>query len=242
MKKYGLLLVASFAGAMEFGYMGNNSFGLGGSGVALADSPFNIYYNPALIAASNNIAIGYSAGIRIKQRELVGIADKINKNNPTNASNIINQLKNSNNLLAMTSENGITAQIPLSIGETLTHSLGLGAFYIKKNTIKFNITTSSGSSGDIYSNWLDLVEVPLSYSMRIFSGFGNFYIGANFKYIYANHSFENTKLNNSNVADSFKDSFAFGKAGISSSAFGLDIGAAYSIFDNALVLGSWLKM
>lgn len=69
-----LALVASFSAGLEFGVMGNVSAGMGGAGVALKNSPFALYYNPALLSAENSIRFGYSAGFGIREKNLDKIA------------------------------------------------------------------------------------------------------------------------------------------------------------------------
>lgn len=66
--------------ALEFGVMGNVSAGMGGAGVALKNSPFALYYNPALLSAENSVRFGYSVGVGIREKNIDRIAD-INLNN-----------------------------------------------------------------------------------------------------------------------------------------------------------------
>lgn len=60
----------STGSALEFGTMGNVSAGMGGAGVALKNSSFGLYYNPALLAATPKIRLGYSAGVNIRERNI----------------------------------------------------------------------------------------------------------------------------------------------------------------------------
>ncbi|MGX2984638.1 conjugal transfer protein TraF [Helicobacter sp. 23-1048] len=60
----------STSNALEFGTMGNMSAGMGGAGVALKNSSFGLYYNPALLAATPKIRLGYSAGVNIRERNI----------------------------------------------------------------------------------------------------------------------------------------------------------------------------
>lgn len=57
--------------ALEFGQMGNISASMGGAGVALKDSPWGLYYNPALIGADNRTKFGYSISIGAKTNKAV---------------------------------------------------------------------------------------------------------------------------------------------------------------------------
>ncbi len=70
---------------LEFGVMGNVSAGMGGAGVALKNSPFALYYNPALLSAANSIRFGYSVGIGMREKGFDKIAN-IDLNNFSNAA------------------------------------------------------------------------------------------------------------------------------------------------------------
>ncbi|MGI0405719.1 conjugal transfer protein TraF [Helicobacter himalayensis] len=64
----------SLASALEFGGMGNTSAGMGGAGVALKNSAWGLYYNPALLSASPKVKFGYSLGVGISEKNLVQLA------------------------------------------------------------------------------------------------------------------------------------------------------------------------
>lgn len=56
--------------ALEFGQMGNISAGMGGAGVALKNSQWAIYYNPALLAVNKKSGFAYSFGVGYKETNL----------------------------------------------------------------------------------------------------------------------------------------------------------------------------
>lgn len=62
------------ASALEFGGIGNTSAGMGGAGVALKNSAWGLYYNPALLSASPKVKFGYSLGVGISEKNLVQLA------------------------------------------------------------------------------------------------------------------------------------------------------------------------
>ena len=66
---------ASASFGLEFGVMGNVSAGMGGAGVALKNSPFALYYNPALLSAENSVRFGYSLGLGVREKNLDKIAN-----------------------------------------------------------------------------------------------------------------------------------------------------------------------
>lgn len=230
-------------GAFEFGYMGNTSFGMGGSGVGLANSAWGLYYNPALQGVDNNFKVGYSLGMRVKESGLSELKNfdlgKLNGN--TDAVNKI--LKN--NEIALTSENGIVLQVPLSLGSVLSHSIAVGLFYTKRNVanVSGHLDTSktsidSATNAYLINNNLDILEVPISYTMQVYTGgFGTFYAGVALKYIYATHSANKTKMTQgTDFGAPFKDIFRLPN-GASTHNFGIDVGLAYALPNEWLVLG-----
>lgn len=60
--------------ALEFGQMGNISAGMGGAGVALKNSQWAIYYNPALLAVNKKSGFAYSMGVGYKETNLTRAA------------------------------------------------------------------------------------------------------------------------------------------------------------------------
>lgn len=76
MKKILCVLVAFGAGAsaLEFGTMGNVSASMGGAGVAMKNSAFGLYYNPALLSAQPKIKFGYSFGVNVQEKNIAQLA------------------------------------------------------------------------------------------------------------------------------------------------------------------------
>lgn len=73
-------LLANALFALEFGGVGNVSAGMGGAGVALKQSQWTLYYNPALLGIVNKSSFGYSFGAEYKETNLLA-ATNIDKNN-----------------------------------------------------------------------------------------------------------------------------------------------------------------
>lgn len=69
-----LLMLALNGYGLEFGSMGQVSMGMGGAGVALKDSAWGLYYNPALLGADRRGKFGYSFGVQIKEQNLLELA------------------------------------------------------------------------------------------------------------------------------------------------------------------------
>ncbi|WP_104684944.1 conjugal transfer protein TraF [Helicobacter bizzozeronii] len=56
---------------LEFGEMGDTSFGMGGAGVALENSSWGLYYNPALLDIDSRTKFGYSFGASAGQENFL---------------------------------------------------------------------------------------------------------------------------------------------------------------------------
>lgn len=67
--------LATSAFSLEFGGMGNVSAGLGGAGVALKQSQWALYYNPALLGVIKKSSFAYSFGAGYKETNLLSAAD-----------------------------------------------------------------------------------------------------------------------------------------------------------------------
>lgn len=87
-----VVLFVSYSFSLEFGSMGQVSDGMGGAGVALKDSAWGLYYNPALLGADRRTKAGYSFGLQFKEQNLLQMAaiDVDNLNDLPNTLN--NQL------------------------------------------------------------------------------------------------------------------------------------------------------
>lgn len=76
--KHKVMALAMCAGVsgfgLEFGFMGQVSAGMGGAGVAVRDSAWGLYYNPALLGADRRTKMGYSFGIAFKEQNLLQLA------------------------------------------------------------------------------------------------------------------------------------------------------------------------
>lgn len=232
------------ANAFEFGYMGNRSFGMGGAGVGIANSAWGLYYNPALQGVDNRFKVGYSFGARVKEHGLSEIKNfNLGAINP-NSINTINTLLNDNEV-ALTSENGLVLQVPLTVSARLSHSIGVGLFYTKRSAVNFTgyLQTSTTDISKVnnafmVTNTLDTLEIPLSYTMQVYTGgFGTFHAGIALKYIYAGHSSSKIKLTkDTNIANPFSDIFK-SPTGARTNTAGIDIGLAYALPNEWLVIG-----
>lgn len=232
------------ANAFEFGYMGNRSFGMGGAGVGIANSAWGLYYNPALQGVDNRFKVGYSFGARVKEHGLSEIKKFDLGAINTNSINTINTLLKDNEV-ALTSENGLVLQVPLTVSARLSHSIGVGLFYTKRSAVNFTgyletnkTDISQANHAFMVTNTLDTLEIPLSYTMQVYTGgFGTFHAGIALKYIYAGHSSSKIKLTkDTNIANPFSDIFK-SPTGARTNTAGIDIGLAYALPNEWLVIG-----
>lgn len=119
--------------ALEFGQMGNLSASMGGAGVALKDSPWGLYYNPALLGADNRIKFGYSVSMGIKTNK--AIIDLIAKG----ASSLVEAERTFRN-------NDFNSM--LSLGPTTsTQALATTAMMLGATSSASSSSQSQGSSG-----------------------------------------------------------------------------------------------
>ncbi|PAF54193.1 hypothetical protein BKH42_01405 [Helicobacter sp. 13S00482-2] len=61
--------------ALEFGSMGNISSSMGGAGVALRNSQWALYYNPALLGMDRKSRFAYSFGTNVRETNLLNLAN-----------------------------------------------------------------------------------------------------------------------------------------------------------------------
>lgn len=74
---------------LEFGSMGNTSASIGGAGVAVKDSAWGLYYNPALLGADRRAKFGYSFGLTMKEQNLLQMLE-LDTENITNMQQSLN--------------------------------------------------------------------------------------------------------------------------------------------------------
>lgn len=243
MKKivFAFILLVTNMYSLEFGYMGNKSFGMGGSGVAVADSPWSAYYNPALQGLDSDIKFGISSGFRLNIPDINidnSIKDNFSSKHP-NISDILANVKEINTVLRNTTETGIALQIPIPT-TSITSSIGLGAFYTTRSLIGISPNvTSSSTIRDNYSfqtdiNSLSILELPVSYALGYSTFMGDFYLGVAGKYMLANHNLTTRVTNNINFLFS---SDVIRPNGVITNMFGVDVGFAYNAPLNIITIG-----
>lgn len=247
----GLCLSSSGLSAFEFGYMGNNSMGLGGAGVALAHSPWSMYYNPALQSIDKGFKVGYSIGARYQESKFLDLTN-FNYSNVEDIAKFNDLLKkNSFNLV---SENGLALQFPIPLGSTsLSSALGLGLFYTHRSTLALrgninaatiiataatNGSTTNGNDHipELIISSIDLVELPLSYALSATLPFGALHVGTSVKYVHGQTNSSSEKLDtNTDLVKRAKSTIS--SRGTMTDTYAVDVGLAYSMLEDGIVLG-----
>lgn len=172
--------------ALEFGSMGNRSLGMGGAGVALKQSQWGLYYNPALLAASpaNKFRFGYSFGADIVDRGLFTMFSSIEGGKVTNESQVNEALKGNANV---SSQNGFVLQI-LPLGG---HNFGIGYFtnafisFGGYGQVNKDDSVESINSAGLAERSVLVTEIPIGYAYEINTAIGNVSVGGAFKLIFA---------------------------------------------------------
>ncbi|MGX2972221.1 conjugal transfer protein TraF [Helicobacter sp. T3_23-1059] len=136
-------VVSTQAFGLEFGTMGNVSAGMGGAGVAVKNSPFALYYNPALLSAeTKRVRFGYSLGLEVREKNLDKIVDinlaGLNSSNLTSTTGAdfksiqhnLETLKSalSQNAFNLISQNGVTFQFAPALLRGSIGTFGVGYF------------------------------------------------------------------------------------------------------------------
>ncbi|MDD7568209.1 MAG: conjugal transfer protein TraF [Helicobacter sp.] len=83
-----ILVASTSLNALEFGSMGNTSAGMGGAGVALKNSAWGLYYNPALLSTSPKMKLGYTVNLGLQEKNIAQMATIDVKNMQNTAKNL----------------------------------------------------------------------------------------------------------------------------------------------------------
>lgn len=123
MRKFLVALVACSTGlgAIEFGTMGNVSASMGGAGVALKNSAFGLYYNPALLSASPKVKFGYSFGVNIQEKNIAQLATIDIANMQDTATRLASSFSGAGGTGAV---NGVVSAIDSALDSVLNNSGG----------------------------------------------------------------------------------------------------------------------
>lgn len=234
----GFLLGNVAVTAQEFNEVGHKSLGMGGTGVAVRNSPYGLFFNPALLAAKPGVKIGYSIGGSLSEKNMYNIINS----NLANVKDVeaFNKLLESNNLQVKVSGT-LALQLPkfsfgqLAVGLNtsvygaigLTGHLPTGQSNVDNAGINFNVSS------------LVLTEVPVGYAFSFDPGLGKISLGVALKYMNASYAYSSAPLNSQSNEDklsSLLNDSLKREEEISSSSVGVDLGMTYAPVES-LVLG-----
>lgn len=144
--------------ALEFGTMGNVSASMGGAGVALKNSAFGLYYNPALLSASPKVKFGYSVGVNIQEKNIAQLATIDIANMQKTAQNLASSFGGTGSTAAV---DGVVSAIDSALGSLLPNG-GNG----KTTQEKLKDYLQSNKNGN-YNNLIDAIKQNIQSSSSL---------------------------------------------------------------------------
>lgn len=115
----GVFFSCSEVSALEFGGLGNVSAGMGGAGVALKNSQWALYYNPALLGVSKKSRFAYSFGVSVKEENILSLTKVDFKNLqklPSQIGSLFSNTKTKTTLANPISLSGATTSSEINMG------------------------------------------------------------------------------------------------------------------------------
>lgn len=222
--------------------MGNVSTSLGGSGVALRNSVWGLYYNPALLSSDPRSKFSFGGGVEILRGDITPLLG-INANSSFDEIIAIFQSLQSAKTEFKT-QMGVVAQIggllkrkrvvlPDEYGRLIsqaidmqTSAFAMGAFAASQTTIAFKYYGGIDYKASILG--LALLEVPIGYAHKLETSYGDFNFGMAIKYMRASFDFSNSGGN-------IQGGISFKAPNFlplnPTNGFGLDLGFLYSLDD-----------
>lgn len=226
MKKIVLSLFLGFSilFGMEFGQMGSQSFGMAGTGVAVKNNQWALFYNPSLLATTTkDFYIQLYGDISTKNKNFNKLFS-IDLNNPSEYLTIIDILKD--NSLFIGSQVGAV----VGFNNYTTGGFAVGSFLTVQ---AYGSATINTITQDIQSNYttLFLLEIPVGYAYEFVTYGGDISIGITGKYMSLSRNGGDLIVNNStNMADSIKNFISFDMNN-RDDTFGIDLGLSYEPFE-----------
>lgn len=234
------LSLSGFLNALGFAPMGNVSTSLGGSGVALRNSAWGLYYNPALLSSDPRSKFSFSGGFYLSQSNINELLES--KKSYSQISSILENLKDSK--ISLEAQLGVVAQIGgfvrqevraiedeygRLVSEVIDHQMSafaIGAF--ASSITNISLSSAGGTQYQASSFGIALMEVPVGYAYRLQTEYGDFNFGVAMKYMRA--VFDNSGYTG-NATGELKIEIPDFMSMTPSQNFGLDLGFLYSIYD-----------
>lgn len=225
---------------MGFSAMGNVSTSLGGTGVALRNSAWGLYYNPALLASDPRSKFSFSAGLWISKNDINPLLEIKTSATLDEINKIFASLKNPR--INLTTQMGVVAQIggfhyqkdvalPDEFGRLVTQKIekhlsafAIGAFAASQTY--FAVKNNGNGSYVAEGFGVALMEIPVAYAYQLATSFGDFNFGLAFKYMRA--VFDITSFGG-DIYGGFEPKIPNFLQMNPAQSFGMDLGFLYSI-------------
>lgn len=226
--------------ALGFAPMGNVSTSLGGSGVALRNSAWGLYYNPALLSSDPRSKFSFSGGFYLSQANINELLES--RGNYNEISLILANLKDSK--ISIETQLGVVAQIGGLIHQEIKavedeygrlvsevierqmSAFAIGAF--ASSITNISLSSAGGTQYQASSFGIALMEIPIGYAYQLQTEYGDFNFGVAMKYMRA--VFERSGYKG-NATEELKMEIPDFMSMTPSQNFGLDLGFLYSIYD-----------
>lgn len=241
-KVFVFLTSGVLAYSLGFSPMGNVSTSLGGSGVALRNSAWGLYYNPALLSSDPRSKFSFSGGLYLSRTNLNEVLEITTKNDFAQVQEMLNQLKNARGRLE--AQLGVVAQIGGFVKKSIhtqedeygrlisvvkeeqSSAIGIGAF--ASSIVDISIAGDSGVNYKASSFGVVIMEIPVGYAYKLGSEFGDFNFGIAMKYLRAVFERNSYQGNAYNGIEMQIPNFLSMSP---SQNFGIDLGFLYSYSD-----------
>lgn len=228
--------------SLGFAPMGNVSTSMGGAGVALRNSAWGLYYNPALLSSDPRSKFSFSGGLYLTRTNLNEILELNPQTDYTQVQEILSNLKDSK--AGIETQLGVVAQIGgfvktsvqtqedeygrlISVSkEEQSSAFAIGAF--ASSIVDISISGGSGSNYKASSFGIVLMEIPVGYAYKLGTEFGDFNFGVAMKYLRAVFDHSSYGGNAYNGIEVSMPNFLTMSP---SQNFGIDLGFLYSYAD-----------
>lgn len=232
-----------------FAPMGNVSTSLGGSGVALRNSAWGLYYNPALLSSEPRSKFAFGMGLEILRGDITPLLDL---SAGSSFDQMIATFQSLGNVKTeFKTQMGVVAQmggllkrrafaLPDQYGRLIsqtideqTSAIAVGAFAVSQTTMQFqylgNIDYQAATLGIV------LLEIPIGYAYKLQTAYGDFNFGLALKYMRSSFDIKNYGGNpQGGISIKAPDFLKINPA----QNIGLDLGFLYSIGDLHLGLSA----
>lgn len=220
--------------AMEFNEVGHKALGMGGVGVAVKNSPYGLFFNPALLGAKPGTKLGYSIGVAISHKNMFELLNY-------NLSSI-SDINGFNELLKGNSVSGkFQAALALQLPETTFGNFAIGYTETAYALASFGGYLPSSQSTLSNANLtfdvknIGITEIPIGYAYNFQTPIGDISAGIAVKFMNASFGSRSTKFDQNFKKSDLQDTVLkdiLKAADNKDSSFGVDVGVTYDPREN----------